>query len=66
MSKLNLTPVNIPAFVANPATPTAKAGDMYYNTSSNAMFYFNGTTWQQFASGSGAIADITYFNYWTE
>jgi hypothetical protein len=66
MSKLNLTPVNIPAFVSNPATPTAKAGDMYYNSASNSMYYFNGTTWQQFASGSASVPDISNFGWWIE
>jgi hypothetical protein len=66
MSRQNLTPVNIPAFTSAPSTPTAKSGDMYYNTISNSMYYYNGTSWQQFASGTGNVPDINYYSYWTE
>ena len=65
MSRQNLTPVNIPAFPANPQTPTAKKGDMYYNTGNNSMFYFNGTSWQQFASGGASVPDITNYGFWS-
>jgi hypothetical protein len=67
MSRQSLTPVNIPALPANPTTPTPRAGDMYYNTGINSMFYYNGTTWQVFASGTGNSApDISNFGWWSE
>jgi hypothetical protein len=67
MSRQNLTPVNIPAYAANPVTPTSRAGDMYYNTASNAMFYYTGAAWTQFqAGGSAAVAPITNFDFWSD
>jgi hypothetical protein len=65
MSRQNLTPVNIPAFPATPNTPTPKSGDMYYNTGSNNMYYYNGTVWQQFAAGTGTVPDITNYGFWS-
>ena len=67
MSRQNLTPVNIPAFAANPSTPTARAGDMYYNTASNTMFFYTGSSWTHFqAGGAGSSAPITNFDFWSE
>jgi hypothetical protein len=40
---------------------------MYYNTASNAMFYYTGAAWTQFqAGGSAAVAPITNFNFWSD
>ena len=64
MSRQNLTPVNIPAFPAAPTTPTPRRGDMYFNTGGNSMYYYNGTAWQQFASG-GTVPDITNYGFWS-
>ena len=67
MSRQNLTPVNIPAFAANPSTPTSRSGDMYYNTASNTMFFYTGSAWTQFeAGGSGSSAPITNFDFWSD
>jgi hypothetical protein len=66
MSRQNLTPVNIPAYPSNPNTPTARAGDMYFNTGTNNMYYYNGTAWQVFASGGSAnVPDITNYGFWS-
>ena len=67
MSRQNLTPVNIPAYPSNPNTPTPRAGDMYFNTGLNSMFFYNGTSWQVFQSGGGGSApDIPTFAWWSE
>ena len=67
MSRKQLTPVNIPAFPANPSTPTPTSGDMYFNTSTNAMYYYTGAVWTQFQAGASAtVAAITNFDFWSD
>lgn len=44
MSRLALTPTNVPASATNITTPTLRAGDLYYNTSSGLMVY-TGSAW---------------------
>ena len=49
MSRLALTPTNVPASATAINTPTLRAGDLYYNTSTGLMVY-NGSTWSQVSS----------------
>lgn len=55
MSRLALTPTNVPASAVDISTPTLRAGDLYYNTSTGLMAY-TGTTWV--AVGTGGVSEI--------
>jgi hypothetical protein len=44
VSRQALTPTNVPASATAISTPTLRAGDLYYNTSTGLMVY-NGTAW---------------------
>lgn len=44
MSRLALTPTNVPASVTEISIPTLRAGDLYYNTTLGLQVY-NGTAW---------------------
>lgn len=55
MSRLALTPTNVPASATDIVTPTLRTGDLYYNTSTGLMVY-NGTAWT--AIGTPAITEI--------
>ena len=51
MSRLALTPTNVPASATDISTPTLRAGDLYYNTSTGLMVY-TGSAWIQVSSNS--------------
>lgn len=44
MSRLALTPTNVPASATDITTPTLRAGDLYFNTSEGLKVY-DGTAW---------------------
>lgn len=44
MSRLALTPTNVPASATDITTPTLRQGDLYYNTTTGLMVY-NGSAW---------------------
>jgi hypothetical protein len=44
MSRLALTPTNVPASATAISTPTLRTGDLYYNTSTGLMVY-DGSQW---------------------
>lgn len=46
------TPANFAPLSSDPGS--AVAGDMYYNTTSNKVRYYNGTTWADLGAGSSA------------
>lgn len=52
MSRLALTPTNVPASATAISTPTLKIGDLYYNTTTGLMVY-NGTDWTVVGTASG-------------
>lgn len=54
MSRLALTPTNVPASATDITTPTLRTGDLYYNTSSGLMVY-NGTSWVAVSSSTSDI-----------
>ena len=56
MSRLALTPTNVPASATAITTPTLRAGDMYYNTSTGLMIY-DGSNWTQ-VSSNAAVSEI--------
>ena len=45
MSRLALTPTNVPASATAITTPSLRAGDLYYNTTSGLMVY-TGSSWE--------------------
>lgn len=51
MSRLALTPTNVPASATDISTPTLRTGDLYYNTSTGLMVY-TGSAWIQVSSNS--------------
>lgn len=54
MSRLALTPTNVPASATDINTPTLRAGDLYYNTSEGLKVY-TGSAW---ASVTPAVTNI--------
>ena len=52
MSRLALTPTNVPASDTAISTPTLKVGDLYYNTTTGLQVY-NGTAWTTVGTASG-------------
>ena len=46
MSRLALTPTNVPASATAINTPTLRTGDLYYNTTTGLMVY-SGSAWVQ-------------------
>jgi hypothetical protein len=45
VSRLALTPTNVPASATDISTPTLRTGDLYYNTSTGLKVY-DGSQWQ--------------------
>ena len=56
MSRQALTPTNVPASATDISTPTLRAGDLYYNTTTGLMVY-SGSVWQQ-VSATSTISEI--------
>jgi hypothetical protein len=56
VSRLALTPTNVPSSATAINTPTLRAGDLYYNTSTGLMVY-NGSSWTQ-VSTTATISEI--------
>jgi hypothetical protein len=52
VSRLALTPTNVPASATAISTPTLKIGDLYYNTTTGLMVY-DGTDWTTVGTASG-------------
>jgi hypothetical protein len=55
MSRLALTPTNVPASATEITNPTLRAGDLYYNTSTGLMVY-TGSAWE--AVSTSAITNL--------
>ena len=56
MSRLALTPTNVPSSATAINTPTLRAGDLYYNTTTGLMVY-TGSAWSQ-VSSNAAVTEI--------
>lgn len=57
MSSKALVPLNALASTTAPTLPTLRAGDLYFNTTSNTLFSYTGSAWVS-ASGGG-VSSIT-------
>ncbi len=51
MARKFLTPIATPTLSSDPATGVT--GAIYYNTTSNVLKFYNGTTWQTVGTGGG-------------
>ena len=49
---LNGQAITLPGAASDPGS--ASTGDMYYNTTSNTVRFYNGTIWQDMSAGAGA------------
>ena len=56
MSRQALTPTNVPSSATAISTPTLRAGDLYYNTSTGLMVY-SGSVWVA-VSASTTLSEI--------
>jgi hypothetical protein len=61
MSRLALTPTNVPASATDISTPTLRAGDLYYNTTVGLMAY-NGSVWIAVSATSNTDIDGGVFD----
>ena len=52
MSRLALTPTNVPASATAISTPTLVAGDLYYNTTTGLQVY-SGSAWTTVGTATG-------------
>jgi hypothetical protein len=56
LSRLALTPTNVPASATALTYPTLRTGDLYYNTSTGLMVY-DGSVWVA-TSTTSALTDV--------
>ena len=56
MSRLALTPTNVPASATDISIPTLRAGDLYYNTSDGLKVY-SGSAWVV-VSGTPSLTEV--------
>lgn len=56
MPKL-LSRINLPQYAAAPSSPAQ--GDMYYNTTDDTVYVYDGSAWLDLASGGSGSGDIT-------
>jgi hypothetical protein len=53
MSTKSLVPINAMALSFAPSTPSLNKGDIYFNTITNTLQVWTGSTWQAVGSGAG-------------
>ena len=61
MSRLALTPTNVPASATDISTPTLRAGDLYYNTTEGLKVY-TGSAWTAISTSSPTEVDAGVFD----
>ena len=61
MSRLALTPTNVPASATDITYPTLRAGDLYFNTSTGLKVY-TGSAWELVSSTSLTEIDAGMFD----
>ena len=54
---LNGLPLTLPVAASDPGS--AAAGDMYYNSTSNVIRFYNGTAWTTLATGGTAVTAVS-------
>lgn len=59
MSRAFLTAINVAQLASDPESPSA--GDLYYNTTINALKVYTGTEWVVVGSGAGGGETIHPF-----
>jgi hypothetical protein len=52
-----LSKINLPQYAAAPGSPAQ--GDMYYNTTDDAVYVYDGSQWLDLSAGGGGTGDIT-------
>lgn len=57
MAKKFLTPVTPPSLASDPASGVS--GAIYYNTTSNVLKFYNGTSWTEIGTGAGGGGEAT-------
>jgi hypothetical protein len=57
MSRLALTPTNVPASATDISIPTLRAGDLYYNTTDGLKVY-TGSAWAIVSSGDATLTEV--------
>jgi hypothetical protein len=63
MTKRFLTPIRLPSLNSDPENP--EAGEMYFNSSSNIIRQYNGTSWKDIPdSVSGGSGQTDWSLYW--
>jgi hypothetical protein len=61
MSRLALTPTNVPASATDISTPTLRAGDLYYNTTEGLKVY-TGSAWTAISASTPTEVDAGVFD----
>jgi hypothetical protein len=61
MSRLALTPTNVPASATDITYPTLRAGDLYFNTSTGLKVY-TGSAWESVSTTSLTEIDAGMFD----
>jgi hypothetical protein len=60
MARKFLTPVTPPSLASDPASGVS--GAIYYNTTSNVLKFYNGTTWTAIGTGASSSQGSIYFD----
>jgi hypothetical protein len=61
VSRLALTPTNVPASATDISTPTLRAGDLYYNTTEGLKVY-TGSAWTTISTSAPTEVDAGVFD----
>lgn len=61
MSRLALTPTNVPASATDITNPALRAGDLYYNTTTGLMVY-TGSAWEAVSTSTPTNLDGGVFD----
>lgn len=62
MSRLALVPTNVPSLASAPTTPTLQAGDLYFDSTLQAVQVYSGSGWLALGGSSATALIFTGFN----